>query len=198
MDVVPGSTIEVLRQGLSSESCGGTVIASSQAALALSLESSAPWDAGEEVYLLRQTPGGRFVSVGEFDRQSGEVTVFRVLAPWRIYNRRLHQRYAANARVMLIAPGADDQDGHIVDISLNGARIAVDSVPEIPPTSVRMAFGGTWTEFACSPRGTIIEGDQVFVRLRFAILTSEQVAAIQRYLKLLEGLDRQNPWSFTA
>jgi len=174
------------------------VIASSRAGLALSLESVEAWFPGEEVYLLCQTSQGRHVSVGEFERQSGEVALFRVLAPWRVYNRRLHRRYAANARVILLSPGAEDENGRIVDISLNGARVSVDSVPEAPPTSMRMALGGTWTEFACSTRGTIIEGDDVFVRLRFANLIADQVSAIQRYVRLLEGLDRQDPWSFTA
>ena len=198
MSVASGDTVELLATKRSFERHPATVIAVSQTALAVCLERAVAWIPGEDVYILTQTTSGRLVSVAEFERNSGEVAIFRVLAPWKVYNRRLHRRYAANAKVVLLADGEPDTEGNIVDISLSGARVAVGTVPETPATTVRIGMGGSSSEIPCMVRGTVIEGDEVYVRLRFTNLTPEHVESLQRFLTLLDGLDRQDPWSFTA
>jgi hypothetical protein len=198
MGVASGDSVEVLANRRSPERHVGVVIAASQAALAVGFEQAVSWILGEDVYLLTQTTSGRLVSVGEFERNTGDVAIFRVLAPWTVYNRRLHRRYAANARITLQADDGAETDGQIVDVSLNGARVSVDSVPDSPAVSLRLAIGGAWSDFPCVVRGTIIEGDEVFVRLRFRTLSVQQVETLQRFLTLLEGLERHDPWSFTA
>ena len=198
MGVASGDSVEVLAAKRSIERHAGVVIAASQNALAVGFDKVVAWVGGEDVYLLTQTTAGRLVSVGEFERHTGDVAIFRVLAPWTVYNRRLHRRYAANARVGLRAEDQSETDGHIVDISLNGARVSVDAVPESPAVALRLGMGGAWADFPCIVRGTIIEGDAVFVRLRFRALSVDEVEMLQRFLTLLEGLERHDPWSFTA
>ena len=198
MSVASGDSIEILANRRSPGRHEGLVIAASQSAVAVGFEHAIPWVSGEDVYLLTQTTAGRLVSVGEFERNTGDVAIFRVLAPWTAYNRRLHRRYATHARATLRAEDRSETEGHVVDISLNGARVSVDSVPESPAVSLRLWIGGESTELPCLVRGAIIEGDDVFVRLRFRTLSVDQVEMLQRFLTLLEALERHDPWSFTA
>ena len=198
MSVMSGDSIEIFASSGASARHEGAVVAASQAAIAVCFEFPVVWTPAEDVYLLTQTASGRLVTIGQFERDTGEIAIFRVLAPWRTYNRRLHRRYAAHARVALLSPENAGLDGHIVDISLSGARVAVDSVPESPIAAVRIAISAEWFEFPCTVRGTIIEGDEIFVRLRFTGLTPDQVESLQHFLGLLEGLERQDPWFFTA
>ncbi|MDZ7727447.1 MAG: PilZ domain-containing protein [Dehalococcoidia bacterium] len=81
----------------------------------------------------------------------------------------------------------------VVDLSYSGMRIAVDAPPLAATVSVVLQAGEAGIAFPCRVLGSLVAGDEVFVRTRFERLDEAQLGVLEAIISRLDELEHHGP-----
>ncbi len=182
----------VLREG-GGRQWTGDIAAVRNGGLAVRLQGELPaWDA-RAVYLIVVRRGEeRWRLAAAYIGQSGNAVAFRALGDWQPMDRRAHPRFTAGHRVDVRSVlGTSRQDGHLVDISLGGAAVHVESRPGGRQVCVRVYAGAFSSELLCNVVSAEERDGGTVLHLSFAELAPAQRAFVRQIIEELSGGARQ-------
>lgn len=189
----PGTPVTVILRAGAGPQWRGEIAAVRDGGLAVRVAGEMPaWD-GRAVYVIVAQRGTERLRLeGVYIGHTGSAVAFRALGAWQPVNRRAHPRFAAGYRAEVRSVlGTSRQDGQLVDISLGGAAVRVESRPGGRQVLVRVYAGAFSSELLCDVVGADEGNDGTVLHLSFAELAPAQRAFVRQIVEELSGQERQ-------
>ena len=167
----------------------GQVIEEDGPALITELDDSGDWVTGEAVLLMIHQSGKRMVAAAELIDLDGIRRIFRTIGPWRPLDRREFPRYATEMRGEVVGEDGEWLFAQILDISLGGARLAVNDLPRGRHIEVSIWALGQRESLPCEVVAWT-EGQLGYeVRLRFHDLSIPHLRLVRDLVALLATVE---------
>ncbi len=186
-DLEPGMQITVVRRTEPPAQWVADIVAVRGDSVALRMrDEEPPWSADSSYLLICGKPGKRSLAPASYFAHKNTAVAFKLRGPWKPLDLRKDKRFQADMQVEVRSVlGSSRQPGRLVDISMGGLAVAVDSRPGGNQIEVRLWSGGYSAQVMCDVvRATAAEGTSI-LHLRFSDLTPPQAAFIRQ---LIAGL----------
>ncbi len=144
-----------------------------------------------EVILVVGTPGRRSFAPATFVRLHGGAHVFRLNREWRAFDGRASKRFAVNIPAQVTSVlGGSRQPGKVLDVSLGGVAVQVETKPGGRELELSMQADG----YAARLPATLVRHEQrrgnVLLHLQFNRLTLVQQAFVRNLVERLEAIEQ--------
>jgi hypothetical protein len=192
--VAPGTRLTIVRRSSPPAQWTAVAVAGREDSIAARVTAPPPaWDSDFPYMLIRGSPGSRTFAMCSFVASKAEVAAFRITAPWRPLDlrkdRRFHTDLQAEVRSVL---GTSRQPGHLVDISLGGLAVVVESRPGGSQLDVSLWNRGYSATVPCElARASPSDDGQTVLHLRFRELTAPQRAFVRQFVATLMAAEGQ-------
>jgi hypothetical protein len=137
--------------------------------------------------LILGVPGSRTFAICSFVAAKTDVAAFRINTHWRPLDLRKDRRFQTDLQAEVRSVlGTSRQPGRLVDVSLGGLAVAVESRPGGSQLDVNLWNGGYSALVPCElVRATPNEKGQTVLHLRFRDLTPPQQAFVRQFVASL-------------
>lgn len=165
----------------------GEIVALRHASLAVRVtKAPGAWNSMLSYVVICGSPGSRFTAEANFVARNGEVAAFKLTSRWKPLDLRRDPRFATDLRAEVRSVlGNSRQDGRIIDISLGGAAVAVETRPGGSQLEVGIAADGYAARILCDVLSSSQAGAETILHLRFRDLTPAQQAFIRQFVATL-------------
>ena len=183
----PGAPVVVVLRSSEPVQWQGEIVALRDASLAVRLPKAPDsWNSLLPYMIICGQPGSRFTAQASFVARNGDVAAFKLTSRWKPLDLRRDQRFSTDLRAEVRSVlGSSRQDGRIIDISLGGAAIAVETRPGGSQIEIGMAANGYGARLLCDVLSSSEVGSDTVLHVRFRDLTPPQHAFIRQ---LVAGL----------
>lgn len=183
----PGMAVVVVLRSPQPVQWQGEIVALRDASLAVTV-SNAPqaWNLMLPYMLICGTPGSRYTATANFVARNGDVAAFKLAARWKPLDLRRDPRFATDMKAEIRSVlGNSRQAGRIIDISLGGAAVAVESRPGGSQIEIGISSNGYAARILCDVLGSSQVGTETVMHLRFRDLTPPHQAFIRQLVAWL-------------
>ncbi len=186
-DLEPGKQLSIVRRTDPPGQWVADIVAVRDDSVALRLpEVVATWDPDAVYLLIAGVSGSRRVAPAAYFAHKNSAVAFKLRGPWKPLDLRKDKRFQADMQVEVRSVlGSSRQAGRLVDISMGGLAIAVDTRPGGNQVEARLWSGGYSAQVVCDIVRTTPSGPATILHLRFNELTAPQAAFIRQ---LISGL----------
>jgi hypothetical protein len=144
-----------------------------------------------DVILVVGTPGRRSFTHATYIRLHGGAQVFRLNGEWRAFDGRASKRFATNIPAQVTSVlGGSRQTGRVLDVSLGGAAVQVESKPGGRDLELSLQSDG----YAARLPASLVRHEQrrghVLLHLQFSRLTLVQQAFVRNLVERLEAIEQ--------
>ncbi len=188
--VAPGTPITIVRRSSPPEQWTATVVVAREDSLAARVSGPPPaWQPGGEYMVIQGAQGARTFAMCSFVASRNEVAAFRLTTHWRPLDLRKDRRYPVDLQVEVRSVlGTSRQPGRLLDISMGGLAVAVESRPGGSQLEVSLWNGGYAASVPCElVRPTPAPDGRTVLHLRFRELTPPQHAFIRQFIASLQA-----------
>jgi hypothetical protein len=186
-DLEPGKQLTIVRRSDPPAQWVADIVAVREDSVALRLREAEPSWSPEATYLLIcGKQGSRLVAPAAYFAHKNTAVAFKLRGAWKPLDLRKDRRFQADMQVEVRSVlGTSRQPGRLVDISMGGLAVAVDSRPGGSQLEVRLWAGGYSAQVVCDVvRATNSEGSSI-LHLRFHELAPPQAAFIRQLIASL-------------
>jgi hypothetical protein len=186
--VAPGTALTVVRRSSPPQQWTASVVVSREDSIAARVNTPpAAWDADFPYMLILGVPGSRTFAIGSFVAAKTDVAAFRITTHWRPLDLRKDRRFQTDLQAEVRSVlGTSRQPGRLIDISLGGLAVAVESRPGGSQLDVSLWNGGYSAMVPCElVRATPNEKGQTVLHLQFRDLTPPQQAFVRQFVASL-------------
>lgn len=177
----PGGPITVIRRSQPPAQHVGVLSAVRRSAVAVRFPTDVSFPEYDELLLITGSPGARFIATARFAASEGQIVAFTLLGPWKQLDLRKHARRILDLNVEVRSVlGQSRQDGQVLDISMGGMAVKVQSKPGGNTVEVAMMSGGFTSHLRCDVVSSRAEPSGVILHLRFQQLTPPQLAFVRQ------------------
>lgn len=186
-DLEPGKQLSIVRRTDPPGQWAADIVAVRDDSVALRLsETVTNWDPAAVYLLIVGQSGSRRVAPAAYFAHKNTAVAFKLRGPWRALDLRKDKRFqtdmALEVRSVL---GSSRQTGRLVDISMGGLAIAVDTRPGGNQVEARLWSGGYSAQVICDIVRTTQSGASTILHLRYHELTPPQAAFIRQLIASL-------------
>lgn len=185
----PGMPVVVVQRTAEPIQWQGELVAVRDASLAIRLaKPPASWDPMLPYFVICGQAGSRVTAPVNFVAHNANVAAFKMTARWKPLDFRRQPRVAADltAEVRSVL-GNSRQAGKIIDISLGGAAVSVDSRPGGSQVEVGIWAGGYGAHILCDVVSSSQGETEVVLHLKFRDLSPPHVAFIRQLVGQLQA-----------
>ncbi len=187
----PGTPILVVQRSVPPKQWQGELIVHRDDTLAARIFGApTAWAATGTYSIIWGTPGSRFVCSATFTARKGDVAAFRLTSNWSLIDLRRAVRFdvelAAEVRSVL---GNSRQAGSLIDVSVSGAAVEVETRPGGSQMEVGLRANGYSARLLCDVVSTHSVGSKTVLHLRFRDMTPPQLAFVRQLVGQL--IERQ-------
>jgi len=188
----PGSAVTIVKRSTPPEQWSATVVVSREDSIAARAASPpAAWDPGHSYMISFGPQGARLYAICSFVASKDEIAAFRLTTPWRQLDRRAHRRHTIDLPLEVRSVlGSSRQSGRLIDISLGGLAVRVETRPGGSQLEVNLWNGGYAATVPCElvraeegPQGGHI------LHLRFRDLSAPQNAFVRQFIASLASVE---------
>jgi hypothetical protein len=186
--VEPGTALTVVRRSSPPQQWTASVVVSREDSIAARVNAPpAAWDADFPYMLILGVPGWRTFAICSFVAAKNDVAAFRINTHWRPLDLRKDRRFQTDLQAEVRSVlGTSRQPGRLIDISLGGLAVAVESRPGGSQLDVNLWNGGYSAMVPCElVRATPNDNGQTVLHLRFRDLTPPQQAFVRQFVASL-------------
>lgn len=186
-DLEPGNKLSIVRRTDPPGQWVADIVAVREDSVALRLSDPvAAWDTDAVYLLIAGVSGSRRVAPAAYFAHKNSAVAFKLRGPWKPLDLRKDKRFQADMQVEVRSVlGTSRQMGRLVDISMGGLAIAVDSRPGGNQVEARLYSGGYSAQVVCDIVRTTQSGATTILHLRFNDLTAPQAAFIRQLIAFL-------------
>ena len=189
MSVVPepGMPVVVVLRSPEPIQWQGEIVALRDATLAVRVRNSPDaWNSMLQYVIICGQPGSRFTAEASFLARNSEVAAFKLSSRWKPLDLRRDPRFATDLRAEVRSVlGSSRQEGRIIDISMGGAAVSVESRPGGSQLEIGIASDGYAARVLCDVLSSSQAGSETILHLRFRDLTPPQQAFIRQLVASL-------------
>lgn len=186
-DLEPGKQISIVRRTDPPGQWVADIVAVRDDSVALRMpEAVASWDADAVYLLIAGVSGSRRVAPASYFAHKNSAVAFKLRGPWKPLDLRKDRRFQADMQVEVRSVlGSSRQAGRLVDISMGGLAIAVDTRPGGNQVEARLYSSGYSAQVICDIVRTTQSGPSTILHLRYHELTAPQAAFIRQLIASL-------------
>jgi hypothetical protein len=131
-------------------------------------------------------PGSRSTAEASYVARNADVAAFKLLSRWKPLDLRRDPRFSTDLQAEVRSVlGSSRQPGRIIDISMGGAAVAVESRPGGSQLEISVATNGYAARILCDVQSSSQAGTETVLHLRFRDLTPPQQAFIRQLVAAL-------------
>ncbi len=186
--VAAGMALTIVRRSSPPQQWTATVVVSREDSVAARVNAPPPaWDSEYPYMLIHGAAGSRMFAICSFVAARGDVAAFRINTHWRPLDLRKDRRFPTDIQAEVRSVlGTSRQPGRLVDISLGGLAVVVDSRPGGSQLEINLWNGGYSAMIPCDlVRATTTGSGQTVLHLRFRDLTPPQQAFVRQFVASL-------------
>lgn len=183
----PGAAVVVVLRSAEPVQWQGEVVALRDASLAVRLSRPPEtWNPMLPYVIICGTPGSRFTAEAHFVARNADVAAFKLVTRWRALDLRKDPRFSTDLKAEVRSVlGNSRQEGRIIDISMGGAAVAVESRPGGSQVEVGISANGYSARLLCDVLSSAQVGNETVMHLRYKDLTPPQAAFIRQLVAAL-------------
>ncbi|GMV85943.1 MAG: hypothetical protein AMXMBFR80_17980 [Dehalococcoidia bacterium] len=194
--VAPGTPITIVRRSSPPEQWTAAVVVAREDSIAARVSDPPPaWQPDGDYMIIQGSPGGRTFAICSFVAAKNGVAAFRLATHWRPLDLRKDRRYPADLQVEVRSVlGTSRQPGRLVDISMGGLAVTVETRPGGSQLEVSLWNGGYSASVPCElVRPTEAPNGHTVLHLRFRELTPSRQAFIRQFIASLQAAQGEAP-----
>lgn len=183
----PGTSVVVVLRGPEPVQWQGEVVALRDASLAVRVvKPPQSWDSMAPYVVICGNPGSRFTAEAHFVARNADVAAFKLASRWRALDLRRDPRFNTDLKAEVRSVlGNSRQEGRIIDVSMGGAAVAVETRPGGSQVEVGVAANGYAARILCDVLSSSQVGTETILHLRFRDMTPPQAAFIRQLVAAL-------------
>lgn len=188
--VAPGTPITIVRRSSPPEQWTAAVVVGREDSIAARVTNPpAAWQPDVSYMVIQGAQGSRTFAICSFVAAKNDVAAFRFATHWRPLDLRKDRRYPADLQVEVRSVlGTSRQPGRLVDISMGGLAVTVETRPGGSQLEVNLWNGGYSASVPCElVRPTPAANGHTVLHLRFRDLTPPQQAFIRQFISSLQA-----------
>ncbi len=188
--VAPGTPVTIVRRSSPPEQWTATVVVAREESIAARVtDPPAAWQPDTDYMVIQGSQGARTFAICSFVAAKNDVAAFRLTTHWRPLDLRKDRRYPADLQVEVRSVlGTSRQPGRLVDISMGGLAVAVETRPGGSQLEVSLWNRGYSASVPCElVRATPAANGHTVLHLRFRELTPPQQAFVRQFIASLQA-----------
>lgn len=186
-DLAPGKPLSIVRRSDPPEQWAADIVAVRDDSVALRLTSPVTaWDPEQMYLLICGVSGSRHVAPATYFAHRNTAVAFKLRGPWKPLDLRKDKRFQVDMQVEVRSVlGSSRQTGRLVDISMGGLAVAVETRPGGNQLEVRLWSGGFSAQVVCDVVRATHQDGRTVLHLRFSELTPPQAAFVRQLIDML-------------
>lgn len=189
----PGMPVLIVRRSAQALQWQAKILATKDASLALRVpQPPQTWDADGPYVLICGRPGSRVTAPAAFVAQKGETVAFKITGRWKQLDLRKDHRFPTDLKAEVRSVlGSSRQMGRVIDISLGGAAVTVESRPGGSQVEIGILANGYSARILCDVLNVSTSGEDAILHLKFRDMSAPHRAFIRQLVgQLMEAEDR--------